>query len=233
MHIDGGMHSIKQARIPGLDLNQCLSIPPRSLLYSISPIAKGSYLVESLSGYLNRVAIKHAVSVSDLIEMDVFPIEVAADEDKRVRRRLFHASCYLMDGSESYSRPWVDALESATMQQGLEAMTLLPYSGLCEGSWLRCKRAWCPQCLEAWREAGSQIYEPLLWSSKFAYRCPEHRAMLESKCCYCDRSWPPLGGWSHPGHCAWCFQWLGSSNLLPIATTCPNMNCGAPDKLQL
>ncbi len=186
-------------------------MPDRSTLFRLPPIATGTALVEGLSGYLNRLATEHSVSVSDLIELDVFPLGRLAIEDQRGRRRQFRASCYLMDGSESHTQPWIDALESATMQGGLHALTLLPYSRLCEGSWIRQKRAWCPHCLEAWGRRRSKIYEPLIWSIKVTYRCPFHRVTLENSCGSCGRSCTPLAGMSQPGYCAYCLSWLGRS----------------------
>jgi transcriptional regulator with XRE-family HTH domain/AraC-like DNA-binding protein len=95
------------------------------------------------------------------------------------------------------------------MQSGLRALTLLPYSRICEGSWLRRKRAWCPHCLEVWRRPHSTPYEPLVWSIKVTYRCVFHRVPLESNCQFCGRSSVPLAGMSQPGYCAWCLSWLG------------------------
>lgn len=42
-------------------------IPPRSRLYSLEPIGIGTALVESLSGYVARLAEAHSVSVGDLV----------------------------------------------------------------------------------------------------------------------------------------------------------------------
>jgi transcriptional regulator with XRE-family HTH domain len=184
-------------------------LPERSTLFQLAPIALGTPLVEGLSRYLNRLATEHSVSVSDFIELDIFPHGRSADRDRRGRRRLFHASCYLMDGSESYTEPWIHALESATMQSGLRALTLLPYSRICEGSWLRRKRAWCPHCFEAWRRTNSALYEPLIWSIKVTSRCVFHQVSLQYRCHFCGRSSAPLAGMSQPGYCAWCLSWLG------------------------
>lgn len=185
--------------------------PRRSTLYCLPPIGIGTPLVEGLSRYLNRLATAHSLSVSDLIELDIFPLGKTNDEDRRGRRRLFHASCYLMDGSELHTEAWVRALESATMQSDLHTLTLLPYIRLCDGSWLRRKRVWCSYCLDEWRRTCSKIYEPLIWSIRVAYRCPFHRIFLESDCPCCGRSSAPLAGISQPGYCAWCLGWLGKS----------------------
>lgn len=187
------------------------AIPIRSTLFSLPPIATNSPFVEGLSRYLNRLAVEHSVSTADLIELDLFPVGVPASADRRQRRRLFHTCCYLMDGSLCHTEPWIQAIEVATTQGGLPALTLLPYLEICDGSWLRPKRAWCPECFEAWARAHCTIYEPLLWSIKVSYRCPVHQVSLESNCRHCGRSSAPLAGRSQPGFCAWCLGWLGSN----------------------
>jgi len=48
-----------------------VSIPARSRLHSIEPIGIGTPFVESLTGYMIRVAASHAVRVSDLIEYEL------------------------------------------------------------------------------------------------------------------------------------------------------------------
>ena len=48
-----------------------VSIPARSRLHSIEPIGIGTPFVESLTGYMIRLAASHAVRVSDLIEYEL------------------------------------------------------------------------------------------------------------------------------------------------------------------
>jgi AraC-like DNA-binding protein len=188
-----------------------MSISVRSMLYQLPPIAKGTPHVEGLSGYLNRLATRHSVTAVELIGLDVFPIDVAADENLRERRRLFRWTGYLMDGSETHSQKWVNAVEQATMLSGLEALTLLPYTKIFNNSWLRRKRAWCALCFEAWRREGWEPYEPLVWSSRIYNVCTLHGICLEDTCHQCGKSWRPLSGRSRVGYCAWCQSWLGRS----------------------
>src|SRR5438876_2009939 len=42
-------------------------VPPRSQLYSLQPVGVGTGMVESLTGYLARLAEAHSVSVGDLV----------------------------------------------------------------------------------------------------------------------------------------------------------------------
>jgi len=48
-----------------------VAIPARSRLHSIEPIGVGTPFVESLTGYMIRLAAAHAVRVSDLIEHEL------------------------------------------------------------------------------------------------------------------------------------------------------------------
>ena len=49
-------------------------LPPRSRLYALEPIGIGTPFVESLSGYIARLADAHAVSVGDLVGRELSPL---------------------------------------------------------------------------------------------------------------------------------------------------------------
>jgi transcriptional regulator with XRE-family HTH domain len=203
---------MKQSReTPESSAGEFHPVPPRSLLYPLQPIAMGTPFVEAITFYLNRLAGEHMLSAADLIELDVFPISVSATEDRRTRRRSFLAGFHLLDGSESHTEIWVRGLELATTLDGLAALTLLPYTKVCDGPWVRKSRAWCPYCLEIWKQSLSDVYEPLLWSIKVSHCCPVHQTPLEDHCPHCGRHWAQLAARSKPGHCAWCQRWLGKS----------------------
>src|SRR5438128_1248201 len=48
-------------------------LPPRSRLYMLKPVGIGTPFVESLSGYIARLADVHAVSVGDLVGRELSP----------------------------------------------------------------------------------------------------------------------------------------------------------------
>ena len=48
-------------------------IPKRSRLYALEPMAVGTALVESLTGYVARLAEAHCVSVADLLGIELSP----------------------------------------------------------------------------------------------------------------------------------------------------------------
>ena len=102
-------------------------IPPRSIFYPLEARARNTPLVESLTGYLRRLACAHGVSVTDLICHahfdDLFPQSV----DRRRRRHLFQAQAYQLDGSESFGQRWISRLEAGTARCDLHNSTLWPF----------------------------------------------------------------------------------------------------------
>jgi transcriptional regulator with XRE-family HTH domain len=196
-----------------------LQMPARSPLSSQHPIGVSSPLAESLTGYFRRLASAHSLTVSDLIDHELFAGAAPMSGDRRLRRRLFNASCYLLDGSESQTQKWVDALEAVTFQSHLRNLTLLPYAKLCGSSWLRRKRTWCPQCYREWYLKGHIVYEPLIWNIKTVTLCPLHSVSLVDRCPHCHKTYTPLAGSSCPGFCGHCLGWLGDSSAIPAKET--------------
>ena len=117
------------------------SFTARSRLYSLPPIGIGTAFVESLSGYVERLAEAHAVSTGSLIVRELFgrpggikPINVGLVS-------------YAIDGVGSGAKRWVQVLETATSRPDLRYLTLLPFEHLLPQPFLfRPIRAWCPPC---------------------------------------------------------------------------------------
>lgn len=49
-----------------------VTVPPRSRLYSLEPLGIGTPYVESLTGYVSRLADAHAVSIGNLVGRELF-----------------------------------------------------------------------------------------------------------------------------------------------------------------
>jgi len=194
-------------------------LPTRSRLYSLQPIGMGTPFVESLSGYVARLADAHAVSVGDLAgrELSALASKPLLSFGPFMRRNRagshgFHAQQYTMNGLGITSKKWVEALERATLRTDLRFLTLLPFEGVlsCVAAF-RCTRAWCPACYDDWRSAGDVIYEPLLWAIEPVTVCPRHRQHLEKACQHCHGRLMPLAVFSRPGYCSRCQAWLGNN----------------------
>jgi transcriptional regulator with XRE-family HTH domain len=181
-----------------------VSIPPRSRLHSIPPIGIGTPFVESLTGYMIRLATAHAVRVSDLIEHEL-----------RARVPYFHAPAGILgsvNGIAESAQNWVSAVERSTLRGNLRLLTMLPFASLLTTSHLmRQERAWCPQCYESRAEQGQEVYEQLIWCLQCVEICPLHNTRLVTSCHACHRQLRPICAVSRPGFCSRCHQWLGTS----------------------
>lgn len=192
-----------------------LSVEPRSLLHHLKPEGVGSPYVESLTGYMARLAESHSVPVGVLITR-----ELAAHVNKlyvtrgatRGLHELFNRA-HALNGTGSMARDWVEVLEKLTLHNDLQVLTLLscaeifPSLGL-----LRERRAWCPTCYKQWRTSGLVVYEPLVWTIEIVKVCPYHHLPLCFDCPHCHQQLPVLEWRSRPGYCSNCGGWLGFSS---------------------
>jgi AraC-like DNA-binding protein len=176
----------------------------RSRLYSLIPIGIGTAFVESLSGYLVRLAESHAVSVGSLVHKELSYSVVG-------ETRLALAS-YAINGVGTSAQQAAQALGNLTLRPELRYLTLLPFEKLFPKPFLFRKiRAWCSACYEQMSSRGEPIYEPLLWCLKLVDVCPRHRLLLATTCPRCRQSQRPLYATSRPGFCSRCGFWLGST----------------------
>src|SRR5206468_3744718 len=181
-------------------------IPERSRLYSLAPIGIGTAFVESLSGYVARLAEAHAVSAGSL---------VAKELSGSLKPRKVHVGLvsFAINGVGVRAKQWVQALETMTLRSDLRYLTLLPFERLFPKPFLfRRVRAWCPDCYQGMASQGEPIYEPLLWCLKLVEVCPRHRQPLTTTCPRCLRSLRPLSAVSRLGFCSRCGLWLGQAS---------------------
>jgi hypothetical protein len=194
-------------------------VPPRSRLYSLQPVGVGTSMVESLTGYVARLAEAHSVSVGDLVGRLLSDlanptggIVTPAAKAVRVGGHGFRACSYAINGVTDRAAMWVDALEAATTRGDLRFLTLLLFRYALPDHLFRRRRAWCALCFEQWRANGQIVYEPLLWAIEVSSHCPVHARPLDCICRHCVRSLSPLGVFFRPGHCELCDSWLGASD---------------------
>src|SRR5258708_6778266 len=102
-------------------------IPPRSRLYSLTPLGLNSPFVESLTSYLCRLAYEHHVQVGTLIQYSIAPVlgkhYIVNGQSRGVSSFLRYASP--INGNGIMASDWVDALESLTLRTDLALLTLL------------------------------------------------------------------------------------------------------------
>ncbi|WP_432264763.1 TniQ family protein [Candidatus Methylomirabilis limnetica] len=192
-------------------------VPPRSSLYCLEPIGIGTPFVESLTGYIARLACAHAVSVADLVKLKLIgdmakslPLSPQGGTPHWTSRHGFNPMGYTLNCMTDTSGKWIEALEAATLRRDLSALTLLPFAGGVTAPFLvRKVRAWCPRCYQERREANSDVYDSLLWALRVVTVCPRHQQQLVTTCPHCDREQHPLAAYSYPGSCSRCRRWLG------------------------
>jgi hypothetical protein len=205
-------------------------LPSHSRLYSLEPIAVGTPWVESLTGYITRLAEAHCVSTGVLFRKE---IDVLTGKGNIFTFRLDAHSGYsthTINGRGGPARDFVCALESLTHRSGLCYLTLLPWADVLphQGGFQRRARAWCVQCLHMWKADEKPVYEPLLWTLKPVTLCPLHRQPLSFVCPFCKLQNGVLDPRARPGHCSRCGQWLAP---FPIATVLPDNRALTNDDL--
>ena len=188
------------------------TLPPRSRLYSLTPMGIGSFQVESVTSYMMRIADAHAVSLGTLIREEIRPNLTACS------KRLSFAALHSLNGSGPCFVQWVEILESLTARNDLRALTLLPWLGvLAADGVLRRYRAWCPRCYEECRDHESAVYDPLLWMLAPVTVCPRHEIPLLEYCHHCGKRSLPLSAGARCGFCSHCNGWLGSGPPAPTS----------------
>src|SRR5260221_14560420 len=107
--------------IPALDLQDCEAPPisPRSRLYHLEPVGKGTPFVESLASYVTRLAEAHCVSPKSLVINEVLPVlgrEYKTRSDYHLVNKLWIVSALSLNGTGSLAHKWMCALESLTLR---------------------------------------------------------------------------------------------------------------------
>lgn len=179
---------------------------PRSVLHALAPIGVGTPGVESLLSYLCRLAVSHAVSVTELSRK----IAKTAGWDlcDNYNWKRLHLS-----GNGEAARNWSSALSALTSVEQLDQLTLLPWADVVAQQSLTTMSArWCPQCFAEDRAAGRSPYLRLAWDVGCVTACQRHRTQLVHVCPDCGRADARHRfAYVVPGWCAHCGAFLGDA----------------------
>jgi DNA-binding XRE family transcriptional regulator len=206
-----------------------LALPARSRLFHLAPVGVGTAAVESLTGYVARLAELHGVRPRHLVAGEILPLlgppRLAAAPFPSQLSAFWRNETHACNGIRTLARDLVRALETLTGRRDLRFLTLLPWAEVLALQQLqRPTRAFCPPCFEERRRTGQVVHEPLLWTLTAVTACPRHRRRLRRACPYPDcryvSSW--LSARSRPGYCARCLRWQGRA---------AGDELGAPDAL--
>ncbi|MGC2236911.1 MAG: TniQ family protein [Pyrinomonadaceae bacterium] len=173
--------------------------------------------MESLTGYVARLAESHNVSTGQLFAKELVPKlnrhYLTAKGQRQDSQILFRIRKFIqaVNGTKKIATDFVVALERLTLQKNLKYLTLLPWKEVISTRFLlRLKRAWCPQCFYEDKESSGIVYEHLLWAIKFVIVCVKHKLPLISICPFCNKESSVLTPKARPGHCYRCGRWLGA-----------------------
>lgn len=185
-------------------------ISSRSRLHHLEPVGIGTPYVESLAGYIARLAKSHCLLPGALISQELAQLVPKVYKT----RNLYGIRDWTgaLNSTGTMALDLVMVLETLTLRRDLRFLTLLTWTDtLPKRNLIRTVRAWCPACYEEWHSAKQVIYEPLLWSIQAVTACLRHQRRLSFQCPHCNQPLPQLSPYSRPGYCSKCFEWLGSS----------------------
>src|SRR3989440_11331587 len=138
-------------------------IPPRSRLYSLEPVGIGTAYVESLSGYISRLAKEHFISTNLLMSKIVAPLICKPGSIND--RGQFKGYAKAANGLGIMATDLSKVLEPLTLRNDLRFTTMVPWAGVLPPHFLiKPIRAWCPRCYEEWQASNQVVYEPLIWA---------------------------------------------------------------------
>jgi hypothetical protein len=174
----------------------------------------GTFTVESLTSYINRLAGMYRVSPQMLVAQEILPVLRGAYHFRSFPRRLsgfVNLGAMRINGTTEMALDWSSTLERLTLRSDLGHLTIhswatgLPVNGL-----LREIPYFCPTCYQQWQEQGLPIYQPLIWMLQVVTLCMQHQQKLIEACPSCGKSPSVMASKkTSPGHCTWCGTWLG------------------------
>ncbi|MGG6295175.1 TniQ family protein [Leptolyngbya sp. AN02str] len=183
-------------------------LPQHSRLNHQNPVGIGTPYVESLSSYIRRIARSHCLYPGTIIYDEIAPLSCRKSQQLN---SVFNTLGRAVNGLGATAKDFVQALETLTLRKDLHLLTLIPLAEVFHARKLsRLNQAWCPMCYEHWQSTNQEIYDPLLWTIEAVSICPIHYHPLVDTCPHCKQSFYPLDGFSNPGYCPNCGQWLGT-----------------------
>ncbi len=188
------------------------SVPPSvTRLYNLPPIGLGTPMVECLSSYIHRLADAHGVPTWVLVCREFGPLF----ERKSIIAANGHCDLFgkmgmALNGNNASALEAVTILGKLTGARSLLSLTFSRLGRLVAPyRILRGSQAWCPACLEQWREEDQPIYLPLIWLLSSLRTCPIHGCQLEDRCPTCGKPHTSLTRYRWNGQCPKCSAWLG------------------------
>lgn len=159
-----------------------VEIPPRSQLISLSPVGVGTSAVESLWGYLQRLAAAHSVRLIDLLTEFRTPL---VSRSHRSRKLGFWKAQISALNNACVGYRTALFFQALTLRSDLVDLTLRKLNDV-PGLQVTSRRthAWCPSCLAE----DEMPYDRLLWAIPAVTHCPRHGRKLMVHCGNCGQA---------------------------------------------
>lgn len=182
-----------------------VSIPQRSRLYQLVPMALDTDQVEGQLSYLVRLARAHSVNPRRLIG-SVFAA------DNLAIRQLKYSSFFVkyagtINGLGKYAELFQEETGRLTGASFLRNMSMLPLEGFLPpngAGLLASKPKWCPCCVGEMMETGDDVYRPLAWSFDLYRICVRHGTQMVDACGHCGKAQPFIPRYPDLGRCDHC-----------------------------
>lgn len=177
------------------------------VLFPIPLVGIGTGRVESLFGYLTRLALAHRVPLSDLIVQVIRP-ELGKLGGRHWLVPASKTKCradMLSVGPEA--ELWANTLSKLTGVRDLECGNLRWIrSCISDEGLLSRVPKYCQVCVLESLVSGTSDHDPLLMNLEAIYACPKHHVQLNLKLCSAPREdyQPPRQRVIHPGVCGAC-----------------------------
>jgi DNA-binding XRE family transcriptional regulator len=170
--------------------------------------------VESLSGFISRLAVEHCTTTGRLFS-DVFTIYLDKYYLTEIVKRGgngFFDSAHMINGNALTAEQFANMLSSLTGVGGLTDSTLLRFSDIIpQRGLLKKYKAWCGDCYSEMKQSKTGIvFEPLIWQLGVVSICNKHNRVLLDRCPACFKTSLVLDRRSIPGYCPRCNAWLGT-----------------------
>lgn len=176
--------------------------PGAPLPTSPDPIGVGTPVCESLSSYVQRLALLHGTRPGQLVFRLLTWLE-RGEKSKAGAWAPRPGRLLLRNNINGFSQAdsWLRALQIATHRTGLDALTTRAWDhSFPTRGFLKPSLAWCPVCLTE----DAVPYHRLSWLLQPTRLCLLHQQRLRIRCMRCLKTIPILHDRSAIPTCPWC-----------------------------
>ena len=172
----------------------------------VAPLGQGTPYVESLTGYLQRLANTYEIPPATLFGRSVYPALQAHGLWRSRFSDVLRRHAYALNGADEVARLGLDRLTTLTGRTDLadcSFLTLGDFELVRRAEVVAEGKRWCAACWHADGAPGGR-YERKLWGLAVVEACPVHGTALVERCVACGRRQPVIARDVAVGTCALC-----------------------------